>query len=216
MKNYDEIKGTKYGRITIISDKVIYRRRGNQRYAHVNGRCDCGRIRWLLFICLRNGSTTSCGYHRKQQSTTHGLRKHPLYNIYYVIHTRCYNPHRTDYERYGGRGIRICGEWRNSIASFVNWALANGWKQGLSIDRINNNDNYGPKNCRWVTIAEQNRNTRRTIKVQVKGKEMCLKDAAKAIGQNYSAVCARIKKLGWSVEKALYTPVKTIKKKGTV
>lgn len=93
----------------------------------------------------------------------HGLyREHKnLFGVYGSMKNRCYNPKRDSYERYGARGIGVCEEWRNSPESFVRWALDNGYEKGLQLDRIDNDGDYSPDNCRWVTPKENCRNTRR-------------------------------------------------------
>jgi Mor family transcriptional regulator len=89
---------------------------------------------------------------------THGYTYHPLYRRFYSMKTRCYNSNDPSYRRYGGRGIKICAEWLDSPANFIEWALAHGWKSELEIDRINNDGDYTPDNCRFVTRAINQRN----------------------------------------------------------
>jgi hypothetical protein len=76
---------------------------------------------------------------------------------------RCHNPKNSRYQDYGGRGITVCDEWLNSFTSFYDWSIANGYRDDLSIDRIDNDKGYSPDNCRWATVLEQNRNKRRTL-----------------------------------------------------
>ena len=85
-----------------------------------------------------------------------------LYKVWQGMKTRCYNPNFIYYCNYGGRGIMICDEWKNDFSKFYELAINNGYKEGLTIDRINNDGNYEPDNCRWITRAEQNRNQRKT------------------------------------------------------
>ena len=92
----------------------------------------------------------------------HNLRKHPLYPKYYDMLDRCYNENTQSYKYYGARGITVCQEWKEDFISFYNWSIENGWKNELSIDRVNNNGNYEPSNCRWTTDKQQNRNKRNT------------------------------------------------------
>jgi len=85
---------------------------------------------------------------------------HPLYAIWATIKRRCYKEKYKNFKNYGGRGIEVCNEWINSPKSFIEWALASGWKRGLSIDRINNDEGYKPSNCHFITLTENNHNTR--------------------------------------------------------
>lgn len=90
----------------------------------------------------------------------HGLSKHPLYSVWEYMKARCYNKNTIRYNNYGGRGIRICDEWRNIPKAFIEWGLSNGWQKGLQIDRIDNDGNYEPSNCRFVTNRKNNLNKR--------------------------------------------------------
>jgi hypothetical protein len=84
-------------------------------------------------------------------------KKHPAYRVWRNMKTRCYNPQNRAFKTYGGRGIRVCSEWLNSPDVFVAWALSNGWASDLTIDRINNDDDYSPSNCAWVSKPENAR-----------------------------------------------------------
>jgi len=95
-----------------------------------------------------------------QFKETHGLSRTRLYKIWFGMKSRCYNNNTKGFENWGGRGIIVCDEWLNDFLSFYNWALKNGYKDNLSIDRINNNGNYEPNNCRFITIQEQQKNKR--------------------------------------------------------
>jgi len=125
--------------------------------------CGCGNSFKAQLYDIKNKKTKSCGCYHKQRinetSSTHGLKKHKLYSIFNDMKNRCFNKNTTGYKYYGGRGITICEEWRNDFMSFYNWAMANGWGTGLSIDRINNDGNYDPSNCRWTTKEVQASNT---------------------------------------------------------
>lgn len=122
---------------------------------------------------IRDNVTKSCGClgkaKRKEKTTKHGLYKHRLYNIYTNIKYRCLNKNHRDYINYGARGITVCDDWKNDFLSFYNWALENGYKDSLEIDRINNDGNYEPNNCRWTTRTVQNRNKRLISSVNTSG-----------------------------------------------
>ena len=115
---------------------------------------------------INSGATKSCGCYQKRRTSeshkTHGLGSTRLYPIWASIKKRTLNLKTVDYINYGGRGISICDEWKNDFMSFYNWAMENGYEEnkGLSIDRIDNDGNYCPENCRWTTSIIQNRNRR--------------------------------------------------------
>jgi hypothetical protein len=93
----------------------------------------------------------------------HGLRRHPIFTLWANIKSRCKNQNHPKYKDYGGRGISICNEWNDDFKTFYDWCITNGWQQGLEIDRVNNNGNYEPSNCRFVTRTQNMRNTRTTV-----------------------------------------------------
>ena len=122
----------------------------------------------VLGNSLLTKSTLSCGCYNKELvkkvNVKHNMSYSKLYKVWQGMKTRCYNPNFIYYCNYGSRGITICNEWLNDFKSFYDWAIDNGYKEGLTIDRINNDGNYEPSNCRWITRAEQNRNQRKTCR----------------------------------------------------
>ena len=121
-------------------------------------KCDCGNIFKAQSTNVNNGHTTSCGCEQVRKSTTHGKANTKLYVVYNAILDRVGNPKNKSYDIYGARGIGICDEWKNDFSSFYQWAIGNGYKEGLSIDRIDNDGNYEPSNCRWVGRGTQSQN----------------------------------------------------------
>src|SRR5690606_10465631 len=96
--------------------------------------------------------------------TTHGLRDHKLYGVWRSMKQRCTQKSHYAYKDYGGRGIKICDEWIDDFKAFYDWSMSNGYEEGLTIDRINNDDGYSPENCRWTTMRVQNTNKRNVLK----------------------------------------------------
>jgi hypothetical protein len=150
------------------------------------------------------------------RTRTHGLSKHPLYFVRNRIKSACKNPKYTDYPNYGGRGIKICSEWDNDFLSFYNWAMENGYKDGLQIDRIDNDGNYNPLNCRWVTCQENLMNKRNTLFYEYNGDKKTLQEWAIESGIPYKRLRARIKECGWDFEKAITKPVRLKNKRKEV
>lgn len=153
--------GQKYGRLTIIKEVKPYIW-NNRKYCKVLCKCDCGNYKEIRLDNLKSGSIKSCGCLRKEKlnSYKHGLRKHPLYKVWMDMKQRCYNFNNSAYKNYGDRGITVCKKWINNPKTFIEWALSNGWKKDLVIDRIDNNKGYLSDNCRFVNYGLSSRNQR--------------------------------------------------------
>ena len=134
-----------------------------------------------------------------------------LYNKWGSMKTRCYYPQSKDYKNYGGRGIKICDEWLN-YDNFRNWSISTGYQEGLTIDRIDNDRNYEPSNCKWITMKEQQRNKRNNRIITYNGKSLTLVEWGEIYNINPDRIGARLKN-GWSVEDALSKEVKSPMKK---
>lgn len=131
-----------------------------------------------------------------------------LISVYYDMLKRCYDTKNKGYERYGARGIYVCEEWRSDCSNFYKWAKDNGYKKGLTIDRIDNNKGYSPNNCRWTTWKVQTDNRCNTRWILFNGEKKTLRDWSIALGISYQVLADRIYRYGWSIEKAFTTPVK--------
>ena len=138
----------------------------------------------------------------------HGLRRHRLYGIWAGMTNRCYNKNDPHYSRWGGKNIFVCDKWRNNFQTFYNWAISNGYSDELTLDRIDNDGNYEPSNCRWATISEQNRNKKNVKFIEYNGKSQLLEEWSKELGINAKTLWMRLYFYNWSIEKAFTTKVR--------
>lgn len=143
--------------------------------------------------------------HEVRPRQSHGKSKTRLYAIWSGMKARCYNPARNRFAHYGGRGIQVCPEWKDSFLEFEKWALGNGYSEKLTIERIDNDGNYTPENCKWVTSKEQAKNKSSNRKIF----GVNTGEWAARLGGNHKLVSNRISTLGWSEEKAVSTPKRT-------
>lgn len=207
MKQYKDLSGTRYGRWTVLYEGTPVIREGNRRIRKWVCRCDCGTEREVFEKSLKSGASESCGcYHSElmhevgKVNTTHGMTNTRLYRIYKHMRRRCSDPKDIRYERYGGRGIRVCDEW-STFEPFAEWALSNGYDDSLSIDRIDTNGDYTPDNCKWSTNSEQAVNRSTTCLIEYNGKTQSISQWADEIGMPYKKLWKRIHS-GWTPERA--------------
>ena len=210
MANKIDMTGLRFGRLVVIeqADDII-EASGRHRTAW-RCLCDCGKDVIVRGECLRSKSspTRSCGClshdQKVLQHMTHGQTYSKLYGIWCSIKSRCYNPNTKPYQNYGGRGITMCDEWKNSFESFSEWAVHNGYGDGLSIDRVDNDGNYCPDNCRWVDGVAQANNRRTNRLLTYNGQTMNITQWAKQLGISPKTLFTRVY-AGYSVEQILST-----------
>lgn len=206
-KSYVLAQGDRFGRLTVIERD--YQKSNHDTWWRC--KCDCGNILSVRTSHLIHGKTKSCGCIRIERIVSlnkkHGQSGKSIHNVWMTIIARCDNPRSSIYERYGGRSITYCKEWAE-FSVFYEWALANGYKEGLTLDRINNDGNYEPNNCRWVDMKAQSRNRSNTLYVDFRGERASLSEFCERMGMPYNQVRQRIKKLNWSVENALTIPIR--------
>ena len=202
-----DITGQKFNRLTAI------------KFSHIKNcktywlfRCDCGNEKYMREDGVTGGSAKSCGCLQKEvlsqlkTNYKHGFVRTRVYRIWQAMRRRCYEPQFRDYKNYGGRGISVCQDWRESPEVFCKWALANGYSDNLSIDRIDVDGNYEPNNCRWADSKTQGRNTRTNKYFTINGETRCLIEWCEVYNINYRTVQARLVR-GWDIERALTQPI---------
>lgn len=192
----EQIEGQQFGRIKVLS---FHHKDGN-KYFYLC-KCSCGNEKVIEIRNLKSGHTKSCGCLHKEIVTTHGMGTTRLCRAWHHIKYRCYNKTYPKYDCYGGRGIKVCDEWKNDFMSFYNWSISNGYSEDLTLDRIDPNGNYEPANCRWVTMKEQNRNRRDNKLITYEGITKCIADWADILGVKSATLRQRLR-YGWTVERA--------------
>lgn len=158
-------------------------------------KCKCGKILSISGKYLYEKSTfKSCGCHRRERFLKHNDSKTRLYGIWENIKARCNNKNAKQYKYYGGKGIKVCDEWSNNFACFKKWALQNGYKENLSIERKNINLGYCPQNCIWIPLNEQPRNRKITYWVNYKNVKYTLTEISSIINVPRSTIRNCLKK----------------------
>jgi hypothetical protein len=216
-KNPLHKSGDLYGGIMLTGKSYSMIKSGRKR-RFVECICECGNLFFASFDSLRSKYITACGCTKKariialNKSRIKKVKKvkHPLYSKWRGIKSRCYNENEIGYKNWGGRGIIVCDEWLYSFSSFYDWAVSNGWQHGLTLDRINNDGNYEPSNCRWVGYDVQSRNTRVNNYITAFGETKCIKDWAEdeRCSVGYTAIYYRLNINKWTPEMAISKPSK--------
>lgn len=194
-------EGDRCGRLLIIKE---VEKRGRHRYYRC--RCDCGKTNEVRQDALRSRNTKSCGCLQREKiaerNHTHGGTGSPLYTVWRSMKARCTDKNSIGYGLYGGRGITLCQEWYNYLNFYHD--MRDKYKQGLQLDRIDNNGPYSPQNCRWVTAKQNSRNHRSNRTLTLNNETRCLAEWAEITGINYKTLQYRIN-AGWSTKKVLGT-----------
>lgn len=210
MQQRYDLTGQTFGRLKVIR----FAGKSTDRQYLWECECSCENHTHLIVKAgnLRSGNTKSCGCLHSEITakvhTKHGHRYDKIYGVWKTMKARCYNSNAENYNRYGGRGITICDDWLNSFEMFYRWSIKNGYQEGLTIDRIDNNGNYEPNNCRWTDRIMQANNRQTNHKLVYKETTQNLSQWCKELNLPYNAIYNRIVRLKWSVENAFETPIK--------
>lgn len=195
--------GEKYNMLTFIRYTGC-KRNGSEIW---ECRCDCGKTTYIKKTFVTSGHTKSCGCQKHKGYPKHGKCETRIYNTHQKMKQRCYKEYEKEYHNYGGRGITVCDEWlgEDGFINFYNWAMANGYQDNLTLDRIDVNGNYEPDNCRWVDMVVQQNNRRNNYYITYKGKTKTLAEWSRELGISENALDNRLKK--WNIDDAFNTPV---------
>lgn len=192
-----DLSGKKFNMLTVINRADDYVSPRGHLSVQWNCQCECGNYTVTRGTRLKSGHTKSCGCYASADnrgSTIHGLCHTKIYGIWLGMKQRCLNPNSSNFKSYGGRGIRICDEWKDDPVAFNEWATNNGFAENLTIDRIDVNGNYTPENCRWITNHEQQFNKRSSHYIVFRGEKMTVAEFSYKTGINYDKARKRLKK----------------------
>ena len=195
----NDLTGKKFGKLEVIGVHDT----GSRKTYYVC-QCDCGNVKVVRADSLISGATKSCGCIKNEQDKTnltdnhrHKMSGTRIYETWQDMKRRCYNKQNVRYNRYGGRGIKVCEEWLNNFQSFYDWAISNGYSDDLTIDRIDNDGNYEPSNCRWSTVKEQCNNRSSNINITIGNATKSLMCWCEIFNVDYKKVYARYKRNGY-------------------
>ena len=228
MGKFIDMTGWKMWEHGVPDSKLIVVGRADDK-VYSNGRrvirwhckCKCGSSLDVVVTTrdLNIGHTKSCGciYRQsiKESCVTHGETNTRLYHIWCGMKARCMNLNSPKYKSYGGRGITVCKEWVNSYENFRDWSLSHGYKENLTIDRIDVNDGYRPDNCRWADNFTQANNRQDSFRIEYKGEIRTVHEWSGIVGISAGTIRRRIKNLNWSVEDAMTKPIQFHSKQNT-
>ena len=206
MGKFVDLTGKKFGMLTVI--KRAENTKDNKAMWYCL--CDCGNHTIARANDITRGRKTSCGCKIRSKIVSKENSWSRLYNTWHHMKDRCFRKKSKSYKDYGERGITVCDEWLK-FEPFRDWALANGYRDDLTIDRIDVNGNYEPSNCRWITKSEQAGNRRDTITLTYKGRTQTLKQWSEETGIGRLSLVSRLNR-GWTTEKIITTPI--TKKRG--
>lgn len=199
-RKIDDLTNQKFGRLTVLGLDT----EKQSRKTYWICQCECGTIKSCRSDSLKSGAVISCGCRKKEQDKEN-LTKHydhmqsgtRLYYIWQGMKARCYNEHNIRYVNYGGRGIKVCDEWKDNFTAFYQWAIDNGYSEEKTIDRINVDGDYEPSNCRWADIKTQCNNRTSNIKITIGNSTRTLTEWCEIFNVDYKKINARYRRNGF-------------------
>lgn len=215
MPPFEDLTGKKYGRWIVCERAPDHVTKGGLRVTCWKCKCECGVEKVVHGSSLKSGRSSSCGCYsfeqkqkrlsarNKENAKFGGASKDDLFRIWKAVLRRCYSPKDKCYHDYGGRGICVCEEWKSDYFAFKRWAESSGYKNNLSIERIDNDGNYEPSNCRWATPKEQANNRRSNHLVNGFGETKNIGQWAEALNVPYNNLYNNLQRHDWSLEKVV-------------
>jgi hypothetical protein len=207
------VPGERFSSLTVIKEAESIKP-GKYKIRMIHCKCDCGNETIVRLEYLKSGHTKSCGCASTKELVkhrrTHGLSGTRLYGIWNGMKNRCYNKNRKSFKDYGAKGIRVCDEWLE-FEPFYNWAMKNGYKENLSIERKDSMGNYEPSNCTWIPFEEQAKNKRNTIYLEYKGVKKSLSEWSEILKIKHEILYSRYS-FGWTTDRIFEQPVRRFSK----
>lgn len=202
--------GRRFSRLIVLS----FTRYDKSHHRYFMCKCDCGVIKEISISHLQSGRVRSCGCiweeNKHEYLKKHGSRNDRLYTVWCGMKSRCNNIKAKSYKNYGGRGITVCEEWNNYIP-FRDWSIISGYREGLELDRIDNDKGYSPENCRYTTSKVNANNKRNNVIITWNNETHSLSEWSDVLLIPYTVLSARINKLKWGIEKSFTTEYRPMK-----
>lgn len=200
-----DLSGSRVGNFTVLKLDHV----DNYRHKFYQCQCDCGTIFVKRDDIIKNAKHQACNNCKRNRAdmVVHNKSNTKLYRIYYGMKQRCNNQRAREYHNYGARGITVCDEWEDNFISFYHWSIANGYEPGLQLDRKDNNGNYEPSNCRWVTPVVNSNNKRTCIYFEHNGKKLSINEWSRELGINKNTLWRYLRVKKYTIEYIIDTYV---------
>lgn len=202
--NFNDLTGQRFGNLVVVNFVEV----DSSKQTKWKCLCDCGTVIIKSTEGIKKSVNKSCGCTKRKiiyRPTKHGLYGKRIYNIWKTMHSRCEREKDISYKNYGAKGVTVCLEW-NDVKVFSDWANSNGYTDTLTLDRIENTENYEPNNCRWSTMLEQENNRSNNKFLEYNGESDTVSNLCRKYNKNYNTIQYRLR-TGWTVERTFNEPL---------